>query len=248
MFVTAALSSASLASAGVIAANFDPETVDVNAMSYIRPTNSYFIGAHEDSLGTSTTKPIWTTTIFFSPDMDETMGRVSIALRARQQRDVRLELLDTNGSFDPNAFLAPDAANTFTFLGKAVIPAAEVTTGHTILDFDFDPIPLDDQRVYALKLTMDAVGGPWSAGSFDWLGVLGDAVPFLLDSAHHVPANSVVPDGTYGAPSFGVYSFGTLSKGSFNIGPSFSVETPVPEPASVALIALGATLIARRSN
>ncbi|WP_428386715.1 hypothetical protein [Mucisphaera sp.] len=235
--------------AGMIAANFDPNNVDVQSMPTIQPNNTFFVGAHEDSIGTATTKPIWTTTIFFSPDDDDTMGRVSIALRARQARDVRLELLDTNGSFNPNAFIAPDAANVFTFLGKSVIPAAEVTTGKTILDFDFDPIALDADTVYALKLSVDAVGGPWSAGSFDWLGVVGtNAIPYLLDQAHHVPANAVVPDGTYGAPNFGVYSGGTLSLGSFGTGPSFAVQTPVPEPASVALIALGTALLARRTK
>lgn len=242
------LAAASSLNAATIAANFDPETVDVDSMSYIRPTNSYFIGAHEDSLGTGGNKPIWTTTIFFSPDQDDVMGRVSVAVRARQQRNVRMELFNTNDTDIDGSFIAPDAANLFTYLGKSIIEADDVTTGKTILDFDFDPIELDADDTYALKLTMDTVGGAWSSGSFDWLGVLGDAVPYLLDSALPVPQQAVVPDGAFGAPLIGPYGFGTLTKGSFNIGPSFAVQTPVavPAPASALMGLLGMTLIGTR--
>ena len=221
------------AQANYIAANFDPETVDVDAMSYIRPNNTYFVGAHEDSRGAPGMKPIWTTTVFFTPDDDDTMGRVSIAVRARQQRDVRLELLDTTGvAINQAGIFAPPASN-FTFMSKSVIPAEDIESGHTILDFDFDPIALTAGTTYALKLMMDSVAGIWTAGSFDWLGAEGAQEFFLLDQGHQVPELSEVADGVYGQPAFGVYSSGTLGAGLFTPGPSYAVQTPVPTPASL---------------
>ncbi len=251
----------------VISGNFDPEVDDPNSMSTLWGVSlvggfniTIPVGAFEDNSTApgvpgsnpslsriNSFKPIWSHAAFFSPGETDDLGRVVLPIDVRRNHNpdqgLRLELWRVDGDRD-----APDT--DWTYLGSSGNEMG-LPKGKQFVNFDFPTLPtaftLEAGEEYAFHLTPVTAGSLGALQGYHWLanyGVPAEGTQVLWNYNYNVPVNTLTEDASF-------FPFSNDASSSFGLldlnRPGMLIQdSSVPEPASLALLALGGLALLRR--